>query len=61
MLYLLPIQFDFCRRKLGKFLGKRINGLGMTNTLETELKNPAIQSLHEVVIEVLAFPNEDRY
>lgn len=44
------------------FLGRRINGLvGMTNTLEMEVKNPVIQSLHKVVIEVLAFPNEDRY
>lgn len=55
---LLPIQFNFCRRKLGKFLGKKISGLvGMTNTLATEVKKVVIQSLDKVVIEVLAFPH----
>lgn len=45
-----------------KSLGKKINGLvGMTNPQETEVKKLVIQSLHEVVIEVQAFPNEDRY
>lgn len=59
LLYLLRC---LCRRKLGKFLDKRINGLvGMTNTTGTEVEKPVIQSLHEVVAEVLAFPNGDRY
>lgn len=54
---LLPIRLNFCRKKLGMLLGKKISGLvGMTNTPAMKVKKLVIQSLDKVVIDVPTFP-----